>query len=191
MPDVLNPRYSYGGGKIISELMAINYGRRHFQRVVIFRPHNVYGPGMGWENVVPQFALRLHDLHTQQPNGTLPFPIQGTGRETRSFIFIDDLVEGVIYLLQRGEHLNIYHVGSGTEITIEELAHEIGRWYRRDIAVIAGSLQPGSTPRRCPDITKLRGLGFEPRISLSEGLARTLPWYDANAHRRPTTTPND
>ena len=59
VPDPLNPRYSYGGGKIISELMAINYGRKYFERVLIFRPHNVYGPDMGFEHVIPQFALRL------------------------------------------------------------------------------------------------------------------------------------
>ena len=59
VPDPTNPRYSYGGGKIISELMAINYGRKFFDRVLIFRPHNVYGPDMGCEHVIPQFALRL------------------------------------------------------------------------------------------------------------------------------------
>ena len=47
IPDCLNPRYSYAAGKIISELMAINYGRKHFERVTIVRPHNVYGPDMG------------------------------------------------------------------------------------------------------------------------------------------------
>ena len=57
IPDPLNPRYSYGGGKLISELMAINFGRKYFERVLIFRPHNVYGPDMGWEHVIPQFAL--------------------------------------------------------------------------------------------------------------------------------------
>ncbi|MGB8037417.1 MAG: SDR family NAD(P)-dependent oxidoreductase, partial [Pseudolabrys sp.] len=52
IPDPLNPRYSYGGGKLISELMAINFGRKYFERVLIFRPHNVYGPDMGWEHVI-------------------------------------------------------------------------------------------------------------------------------------------
>ena len=55
----INPRYSYGAGKIISEVMAINYGRKYFDRVLIFRPHNVYGPDMGFEHVIPQFALRM------------------------------------------------------------------------------------------------------------------------------------
>ena len=56
VPDPLNPRLSYGAGKIISEMMAINYGRKHFERVLIFRPHNVYGPDMGFDHVIPQFA---------------------------------------------------------------------------------------------------------------------------------------
>src|SRR2546421_571322 len=54
VPDVFNPRYSYGGGKIATELIAANYGRSGFHRVVVFRPHNVYGPQMGWEHVIPQ-----------------------------------------------------------------------------------------------------------------------------------------
>ena len=59
VPDVTNPRFSYGGGKIVSELLAFNYGRKHFDRVLIFRPHNVYGPNMGEEHVIPQFAVRM------------------------------------------------------------------------------------------------------------------------------------
>jgi len=85
VPDVQNPRYSYGAGKLISEVMAINFGRKYFERVLIFRPHNVYGPDMGWEHVVPQFALRLQALAQQQPAGRLRFEMQGTGAETRSF----------------------------------------------------------------------------------------------------------
>ena len=62
VPDVLNPRYSYGGGKIISELLLINYGRKFFDRAMIFRPHNVYGPDMGTEHVIPQFITRMEAL---------------------------------------------------------------------------------------------------------------------------------
>ena len=71
VPDPLNPRYSYGGGKLISELMAINFGRKYFERVLIFRPHNVYGPDMGFEHVIPQFALRLQRLAAAQATGAL------------------------------------------------------------------------------------------------------------------------
>jgi len=112
IPDPLNPRYSYGGGKLISELMAINYGRKYFERVLIFRPHNVYGPDMGFEHVVPQFALRLKKLGDAQPSGKLRFDIQGTGEETRSFCHVDDLVAGVMVMREHGEHLGIYHIGN-------------------------------------------------------------------------------
>jgi nucleoside-diphosphate-sugar epimerase len=59
VPDVLNPRYSYGGGKIACELLAVNYGRKFFDQMVIFRPHNIYGPAMGWEHVIPQLCMRM------------------------------------------------------------------------------------------------------------------------------------
>jgi nucleoside-diphosphate-sugar epimerase len=185
VPDVLNPRFSYGGGKIICELLAINYGRARLQRVLIFRPHNVYGPNMGWEHVIPQFALRLRELHRGQPAGSLRFPIQGNGQETRSFTYIDDLVSGVLRMMEHGQHLNVYHIGSGLETTIADLAHEVARCFGREISLAAGALQPGSTLRRCPDISKLRALGFVPEVSLADGLARTVPWYDQNAHLKP------
>ena len=184
VPDVLNPRYSYGGGKIISELMALNFGRKHFERVVIFRPHNVYGPDMGREHVVPQFALRMREL-CRQTSGTLHFPIQGTGDETRAFIYIDDMIDGVMRLIDRGEHMGIYHIGSDTEISIRRLAEEVGRAFGREIIVVPGALLPGGTPRRCPNIGKLRSLGFEPRVSLADGLATTVRWYREHAAPAP------
>src|SRR6201982_1107532 len=79
IPDPLNPRLSYGAGKIISEMMVINHGRKDFARVLIFRPHNVYGPDMGFDHVIPQFAVRLKRAASAQARGPLSFPIQGSG----------------------------------------------------------------------------------------------------------------
>jgi nucleoside-diphosphate-sugar epimerase len=185
IPDPLNPRYSYGGGKLISELMTINFGRKYFDRVLIFRPHNVYGPDMGWEHVIPQFALRLDAAAKKQKSGTLPFEIQGTGKETRSFCFIDDLVAGVMLMREKGEHLGIYHVGSTEEVTIAELAHQIAVFAGREIVLVPGKLAPGGTTRRCPDISKLARLGYKPRVLLSDGLKPTLAWYRHNAELAP------
>ena len=185
VPDVSNPRYSYGGGKIISELLAVNFGRKHFDRVVIVRPHNVYGPDMGWEHVIPQFTLRMREL-PRGKTAPVPFQIQGSGQETRSFIYIDDAVRGTLRIMETGEHLAIYHLGTLDEITIEKLAHEVARYYGIQIQVVPGELRPGSPSRRCPDVSKLRQLGFEPRVSLREGLAITVRWYDENAQRRPS-----
>ncbi len=142
IPDPLNPRYSYGGGKIISELMAINYGRDHFERVLIFRPHNVYGPDMGWEHVLPQFVLRMKALSQGHDAGPVKFPIQGTGKETRSFIFIDDFVDGVIAMMDNGEHLNIYHIGTQDEVSMAEVASLIGEFYGHEVDIVPGDAPP-------------------------------------------------
>ena len=185
VPDVNNPRYSYGAGKLISEVMAINFGRKLFERVLIFRPHNVYGPDMGWEHVIPQFALRLHRLAQAQPEGILRFDIQGSGAETRSFCFIDDLVAGVMVMREKGEHLGIYHVGTMDEVAIADLAKRVAAVAGREIELVSGPLTAGSTPRRCPDISKLEKLGYKPRVPLDDGLKVTLDWYWRNAALAP------
>jgi nucleoside-diphosphate-sugar epimerase len=185
VPDPLNPRYSYGAGKLISEIMAINFGRKYFERVLIFRPHNVYGPDMGWEHVIPQFALRLQRLAAEQPAGALRFAIQGTGTDTRSFCFVDDLVAGVMVMREKGEHLGIYHVGTTEEVTIANLARRMAALAGREIELIAGKPAAGGTPRRCPDISKLAKLGYKPRVPLEQGLRPTLDWYWRNAELAP------
>lgn len=177
IPDPLNPRYSYGGGKIITELLAINYGRRWFDRVIILRPHNVYGPDMGREHVIPQLVLRLKGLR-QEARDPLPLPIQGSGKETRAFVFIDDFTDGALLAMERGAHLGIYHVGTMEERTIESVAQEVAAYFGRRVQVVSGALADGSPPRRCPDIRALTALGYRPTRSFREGLRLTAAWYD-------------
>jgi len=184
VPDVLNPRFSYGGGKIISELLAVNYGRTLFDHTLIVRPHNVYGPDMGREHVIPQFILRMKELAERQPAGVLDFPIQGTGEETRSFIYIDDFVRGMVRVIEQGERLAIFHIGTEREISIRDLAHLVAAACGREIRIVPGELLAGSTPRRCPDVRKLRNLGFEPEVRLEEGIRRTAAWYLSQDVRR-------
>jgi nucleoside-diphosphate-sugar epimerase len=185
VPDPLNPRYSYGAGKLICEILAINFGRKFFERVLIFRPHNIYGPDMGSEHVVPQFALRLHALAKAQASGRLRFEIQGRGEETRSFCFIDDMVAGIMVMRDRGEHLGIYNVGTEEEVTIADLASRVARAAGREVETIAGPPAVGGAARRCPDISKLARLGYNPRVSLDDGLKPTLEWYWRNADPAP------
>ncbi len=180
VPDPLNPRYSYGAGKIISELMALNYGRKHFQRVIVFRPHNVYGPDMGEEHVIPQFIIRLKELCRDNKERRVQFPIQGDGTQTRSFIFIEDFINGLITVIEKGMHLEIYNIGTMEEVTIAEVARMVGNYFAKDVVIVPGKPAQGGTLRRCPDISKLKNLGFKPRISLKEGLKITAEWYDKN-----------
>lgn len=186
IPDPHNPRYSYGGGKIISELMAINFGRKLFKKVIIVRPHNVYGPNMGWEHVLPQFIVRL--ARPKSNDGScdpVEFPIKGSGQQTRAFVYIDDFTEGVALALEKGEHLGIYHVGSQEERSIESVAHEVARCLGMKIKIKPGESYEGETDRRCPKIDKIMALGYRPKISFSEGVSHTVQWYLNNMERSP------
>ncbi|WP_448189268.1 NAD-dependent epimerase/dehydratase family protein [Azospirillum sp. sgz301742] len=181
VPDVLNPRYSYGGSKLISELLAVNWGRTGFDRVAIFRPHNVYGPDMGWEHVVPEFVRRaVAVLASSAPHGPVSFPIQGDGRQTRAFVHIDDAVEAIVTVVGKGEHLGIYHIGTPEEVSVADLARRVVACFGREAEIVAGPPAPGGTGRRCPDIGRLMRLGWQPRIPLADGLPGVVDWYAAH-----------
>lgn len=185
IPDIRNPRYSYGGGKIACELMAINYGRTGFERIAIFRPHNVYGADMGWEHVLPQFILRAAGALADHPTGPVPFPIQGDGSHTRAFIHIEDFTDGLTTVLEKGSHLGIYHIGNDEEVSIRKLAEKVLHYLGREVKIVGSDAPRGATNRRVPDISKLRSLGFAPRISLDAGLPPVIDWYMANVNLRP------
>lgn len=171
VPNPLNPRYSYGGGKIINELMLLNCAEE-FEKAIVFRPHSVYGPYMGSAHVIPQLVSRIIPLLNEQ--GIIKLPIQGSGAETRSFCYIDDAVQGILVAIDKGEHRNIYHIGSEEEVTIETLAKKIGQVFDRELEIVPSELEWGSPIRRCPDTTKLRALGYKSSINLDTGLRHYL-----------------
>lgn len=180
IPDPLNPRYSYGGGKLISELLAVNYGRGRFEQVVIVRPHNVYGPDMGREHVIPQLIDRVRAICEADDSETIELPIRGDGSQTRSFVFVDDFTDGCSLCFTRGEHLNIYHVGTEDEVSIASLAERVARTFGRAAAIVPSEAPAGETSRRCPDIGKARSLGYAPATPLEVGLQRCKDWYVAH-----------
>ena len=167
IPDIHNPRYSYGGGKIISELMCIHYGKKFFKKLVIFRPHNVYGANMGNEHVIPEFINRFRLLKGNK------FKIQGTGNEIRTFIYIDDFVEAFKILIEKGKHLNIYNIGTSEKIQIKNLVKLLSKIFNKKIILRKTSLQKGGTKIRIPAITKIKKLGFKPKFNLYQGLNQT------------------
>ncbi|MBF0253893.1 MAG: NAD(P)-dependent oxidoreductase [Candidatus Omnitrophica bacterium] len=185
VPNPLNPRYSYGSAKIIGELLALHYAAGSLKRVLIFRPHNVYGPDMGWEHVIPQFVVRMKRLCEVTGEKSIRFPIQGTGDETRAFVHIDDFVEGLWRVMQKGEHRNIYHIGTREEVPMRRIASLVGEYFGRKVEVERGVDACWGTPRRCPDITRLEVLGYRPRLTLAEGLPGVARWYDEHSHEAP------
>lgn len=186
VPDPLNPRFSYGGGKIASELAALAWQRTGIlDRLIIVRPHNIFGPNMGTKHVIPEFCERMNELVVRHsdPAKVIPFPIQGSGEETRSFCYIDDCTEQFVTLLNKAPAgAEIYHLGTMEERTVADVAHSVAACYLREIKIELGVLPKGSPSRRLPDIAKIAALGYSgPQVSFADGLAQTVRWYRDNA----------
>ena len=168
IPNIYNPRYSYGGGKILTELMGIHYGKKFFSKLIIFRPHNVYGQNMGNEHVIPEFIKRFKKLKSKN------FLIQGSGNEVRSFIYIKDFINAFELLLKRGKHLNIYNIGTSEKVKIKDLAYKLSKIFKKKIILKKSPLKEGGTKIRIPDIKKIKKLGFKQKYNLTNGLKEIL-----------------
>ena len=173
IPNIFNPRFSYGGGKIFCELMAANYGKKYFKKMIIFRPHNVYGSNMGNEHVIPEFINRLKNKKSKNPQ----FKIKGNGSEKRAFIHIDDFASALMLIMRKGKHLNIYNIGNDSMVTIKYLANKISKIMEVNPKYKYSKIAKGGTRFRCPNIKKLKKLGYRKKINLSEGLKKTINWY--------------
>ena len=169
IPDIHNPRYSYGGGKIFSELYGLYFAKKYLKKFVIFRPHNVYGADMGNDHVIPEFIIRFKKIGKKKN-----FLIHGTGNEVRSFIHIDDFINGFDKVFQRGKNSEIYNIGTTEKVKISRLAYLISKIYKKKIKIIRSKLPKGSPSKRCPDIGKIKKLGFKQKISLRNGLKKVI-----------------
>ena len=172
VPDVLNPRYTYGGGKILTELYGVHYAK-YFKKLIIFRPHNVYGPNMGNEHVIPQLLIKANKIK----NSKKSLRILGNGNQTRSFIYISDFINSFDLILKKGKNKNIYNIGNEQEISIKNLVKKIKKTVDIKNKVINIDNHKGSPNRRCPDNTKLVKLGYKMSIDLNKGLYLTNEWY--------------
>lgn len=179
IPDIKNPRYSYGGSKIFSELVAFNYNKNAFKKVLVFRPHNIYGPNMGYKHVIPQLILKVVEAID---NDIDHVTLIGDGSETRAFCYILDVIEGLKILIKKGSDREIYHIGnSEEEIEIKELASLIINNLDKNLFVKSGdNLHEGNTNRRCPNVNKISQLGYKPKYNLKVGLKETIEWYVNN-----------
>jgi UDP-glucose 4-epimerase/UDP-glucuronate decarboxylase len=173
--DVTAPRFTYGISKLLGEAAVTHIASAKLVPYVIGRFHNIYGPRMGADHVIPELLLRA--LNREDP-----FTVYGT-EQTRAFCYVEDAVEAMERLMATeaaaGE---IVHIGNDTEETnIKDLAELVLRVVDFHPAVQAMPAPPGSVARRCPDLTRLRDLtGYKPRVSLDEGVRWTFDWYRAS-----------
>lgn len=177
----VGPRACYDEGKRFGEALTMEYHRRYGLTTTILRLFNTYGPRMALEDgrAIPAFfcaALR-HE----------PLPIQGDGKQTRSFCYIDDLVRAVHMVAEAPVPGGIFNVGNPAEMTILELAEAIGGLTLAPFELRRLPAAEDDPARRCPDISRLNArYGWSPHVSLEDGLARTMADFVARmAIRRP------
>lgn len=173
--DVDIPRNAYAGSKLTGELLTLNYGKRHGFNTRMVRYHNIYGPRMGYDHVIPQLISRVMKKES-------PFQLYGAD-QTRAFSYVTDAVEATyeIGMLTEGHHT--VNIGNANEeIAIRELCQKLFRLMNCQEPIVDAPPFPGSPDRRCPDTELLRRLtGLQPKVSLDEGLQHTLEWYLSNA----------
>lgn len=171
--DVTNPRFSYAGSKIVGELLCLNYTKNYDLNVSIIRPHNIYGPRMGYEHVIPQFIMRVIKKEES-------FKIYGE-QQSRAFCFVEDFVKGMKLIgdLPQKTSGEIINIGNDKEeIKIKDLAYKMFNLFDFHPKLETFPPPKGSVDRRCPDISKARTLiGYEPQIDLDAGLKKTYDWY--------------
>lgn len=178
IPDILNPRFSYSGSKTAGELMIINYLRGTNKHFTIFRPHNVIGENMGFNHVIPQLVEKIFlNYNKKNPKDVVNIDIQGSGKETRSFVYIEDAIESIKLCSFKGENNQIFHIGNEDEHSILELARELGNVFGVDLNINTSEIIDGSPIKRCPKITAIKSLGYKPKFSFNMAVRKTANWY--------------
>ncbi|MDO9510770.1 MAG: SDR family oxidoreductase [Bacteroidales bacterium] len=171
----IGPRACYDEGKRCAEALFMNYHRQNDVRIKIMRIFNTYGPKMHPNDgrVVSNFivqALKNEDI-----------TMYGDGNQTRSFQYVDDLIEGAIRLMNTGDEITgPINIGNPGEFTIRELAEKIIQLTGSSSKMIFMPLPADDPMQRQPDIAKAREiLGWEPKIDLNEGLIKTIAYFES------------
>lgn len=175
---------AYAAAKIAGVEMVRGYAKQYGFDAINLLPANLYGPGDNFDpaagHVVPAMLGRFHDAKRA---GAPSVTVWGTGRPEREFLFVDDLADAAVFLSESLRSPEVLNVGSGEGCSIAALAGAV-----RDAVGYEGRIEfdasrPDGMPRKLLDSTRVRALGWSPRTSLREGLARTYAWMLENAQR--------
>ncbi|MAN59733.1 MAG: GDP-fucose synthetase [Flavobacteriaceae bacterium] len=148
---------------------------------VSLMPTNLYGPNDNFDletsHVVPAM---LHKFHTAKENGHESVALWGSGSPKREFLHVSDLGQAVLFTLENELNEPLYNVGTGTDISIKDLAQLIQRIVGHTGKIIWDSSKPDGTPRKLLDVSKLEREGWKHQISLEDGLRQTYSWFREN-----------
>jgi GDP-L-fucose synthase len=176
----------YAVAKIAGIKLCQAYRRQHGCDFISAMPTNLYGPGDNYDldtsHVIPALLRKAHDAKAA---GQRDLPIWGTGAARREFLHVDDCADALVHLMQHWSDPLHVNLGSGSDVTIAELARTVMRVVGLGGTLITDPGQPDGTPRKLMDGRRLRALGWAPSIGLDDGLARVYaeiaPVLDARA----------
>ena len=166
----------------IAGIMQVQASRKQFGRHWISAmPTNLYGPGDNFHpensHVLPGLMRRIHEAKIA---GVEEVVIWGSGTPLREFLFVDDLADACLFLLDNYDDPQTINVGAGEDISIRELAELIADVVGYRGALVQDTSKPDGTPRKLLDVSRLGTLGWEARTTLREGVAQTYAWFLAN-----------
>lgn len=166
-------RSCYDEGKRAAETLMMDYNRMNKVDIRIIRIFNTYGPRMAIDDgrVVSNFIV-------QALKGN-PLTVYGDGTQTRSFCYVDDLVNGMMKLMDHDSEIRPVNIGNPNEFTILQLAEAIREILGSSVQIVHKPLPQDDPTQRQPDITRAKDvLGWEPKIELTEGLKKTIPYFE-------------
>lgn len=172
----IGPRACYDEGKRCAETAFFDYHRQHGVEIKVARIFNTYGPMMQADDGRVVSNLIVQALRNE------PLTIHGDGSQTRSFCYVDDLIEGIVRLMEsHPQFTGPVNLGNPTEVTVLELAERVIELTGSRSKLVRRPMPVDDPTRRCPDIDLARQtLGWKPQVSLDEGLRRTIAWFDKN-----------
>lgn len=168
----------YAIAKIAGVKMCQAYRRQYGFDAISIMPTNLYGPGDNFDlkssHVLPALIRKFHEA---KQRGEHEVVIWGTGTPRREFLHVDDLADACVFLINNYDGAHPVNVGWGEDVSIAELARMVG-----EVVGFAGDLRfdtskPDGTPRKLLEVSRLRGLGWQPTIQLRDGIASTYRWF--------------
>jgi GDP-L-fucose synthase len=167
----------YAIAKIAGIKLCQAYARQYGTDFISAMPTNIYGPGDNFDlqtsHVLPALIRKVHEAKVK---GRREVTIWGTGTPLREFLHADDLADALRFLLENYESPEIINVGYGEDVTIHDLVQIIAGVLGFEVEIVFDTSKPDGTPRKLLDSTRLRSLGWKPRISLKEGVLQTYHW---------------
>jgi len=182
MTGVLEPTNSpYAMAKLTAIEMGDALTKEFGHKIINLMPTNLYGPNDNFSDneshVIPGLISRMHKA---KESDLKEFTVWGTGSPLREFLHVDDLAEAIRFIMLSEIHTGIYNIGSSHEVSIKELVEMLTEVIGFNGNIVFDTKKPDGNPRKLLDSTKIRKLGWEPKIDLMQGLNDTYKWYINN-----------